>query len=268
MKRILFLVGGAAAIFASYMAVIFGLAPAESFGSVTLAQIALPALVSGLVMTFFIASEARNERETSGQLHELNAQLARKEIEIGRLSATDDLTGLYTRHHFDANAKLEFERANRHGRPLALLLIEIDDVDGAGERMGALTSNYLLSEVGALLRTLLRINDIGSRYTPSTLAVLLPETNAQQAALVCEKLRKLVAEREFLPQRTDSTLLITISQGIAVAPSADISAPNEFLRAGERALGSAQAAGIDQVFVAQRVIPMASRLVEHEQLAS
>lgn len=267
MKRIVFLALGSAAIFASYMAVIVGFAPAESFGSVTLARIALPALVSGLVMTLFIATEARSERETSGQLHELNAQLARKEIEIGRMSALDDLTGLYTRHHFDANAKLEFERATRHGRPLALLLIEIDDVDGAGERMGALTSNYLLSEVGAFLRTLLRINDIGSRYTPSTLAVLLPETNAQQAAVVCERLRKVVAEREFLPQRADSELQVTISQGIAVVPSADIASAAEFLRAGERALGQARASGVDQVVVARRVVPLAPR-PDREQLAS
>lgn len=267
MKRTLFLIGGATAIFASYMVVVFGLAPAESFGSVTLASIALPALVSGLVMTGFIAMEARGERETSGAMHELHAQLARKEIEIGRLSAMDELTGLYTRHHFDANAKLEYERAIRHGRPLALLLIEVDDVKGDGDRMGQLSKNYLLSEVGAVLRTLLRINDIGSRFNGETLAVLLPETNGPQAAVVCERLRKIIADREFLSQRHDVEHQVTVSQGVAVVPSADISSPQDLLRAGERALGEARAAGIDQIAIADRAVPKPAR-ARRKKLAS
>ena len=249
------------------MAVVFGLAPAESFGSVTLASIALPALVSGLVMTAFIAMEARGERETTGAMHELHAQLARKEIEIGRLSSMDELTGLYTRHHFDANVKLEYERAIRHGRPLAVLLIEVDDVLGAGDRMGALSKNYLLSEVGALLRTLLRINDIGSRYTSDTLAVLLPETNGQQAGVVCAKLRKVVAEREFLPQRRDVEHQVTVSQGVAVMPSEDITSPQDLMRAGERALGEARAAGINQVAIAERIVAKPDR-ARRKKLAS
>jgi diguanylate cyclase (GGDEF)-like protein len=244
---VLFLLGGAGAIFASYMAVIFGLAPAEHLGSVTVASIALPALVSGLVMTAFIATEAKSARSKAGEVHELHAQLARKEVELTRIATHDDLTGLYSRHHLDDNVNIEFKRAERHGRPLALLLVEIDDLAEMGERVGSLSKGYLLSEVASVLRTALRINDIGCRYAEASLAALLPETDADGAVVVANKIRAQLADREFLGRRTGAGFKLTVSQGAAAVPARNITSREEFLKAAETALVEAKTSGADQV---------------------
>lgn len=250
MKRTLLLAGGFGAVIASYMLVIFGLSPEPGAGPDTLATIALPALVSGLVMTAFIAFDRRRMRETKGVVSELNAQLARKEIEIGRLSSVDELTGLSTRHHFDENLQLEFERSQRHGRSCALLLIEIDDLAELGEHIGAMSKGYILSEVGGVLRRMLRINDLGCRYAPDRLAALLPETNAAQARSVANKIRAMVAEHEFGGKRADGGFQLTVSHGIAVAPGTSISSHKDLLRAAEGALAEAKLAGFDKVRIA------------------
>ena len=242
-RKVLFLLAGAGAIFASYMAVVFGLAPADGLGSGTVASIALPALVSGLVFTAFIAMVARSDRASTGQVHELHAQLARKEVEITRLASHDELTGLYGRHHFDETVGLEFERSKRHGRVFAVLLVQLDDLEGFAERAGSLSKGYVLSEVASLLRTALRINDTGGRYTDDCLAVLLPETDEQGAAIVAQRVHAELAKREFFGRGRSVAAMLTVSQGIAAFPGNGITSHHELQKAAEVALVEAKVAG-------------------------
>jgi diguanylate cyclase (GGDEF)-like protein len=267
MRRITFLVVGAGLIVGSYMAVIFDLAPTEGVGPVTVASIALPALVSGLVITAWIAIEARRERETAGLMGDLHAQLARKEIEISRLASIDELTGLYTRRYFDDTIRLEFKRSERHQRPLTLLLLEVDDIAELGEQMGQMNKGYLLSEVGAVLRTMLRINDAGCRYSTDALAVLMPETDAAQARMVAEKINGLIAAHGFMGRRKDGGLTITVSQGAAVVPSAAISGHVEMLRAAEGALARAKSNGFGEIHVVLPATSAALPVGEADRLA-
>jgi diguanylate cyclase (GGDEF)-like protein len=230
-KRILFLVGGAAAIFGSYMAVLFGVAPEPGFGPATLASIALPALVSGFVMTAFIAMESRAARETTGMVSSLNAQLARKEIEIGRLSSMDELTGLTARNRFDGIARAEFDRSTGGGHPLSLLIIELDEADqGQG---GALSKGYLLAEVASIVRSTLRVDDVGARYGDHSLAVLLPDTDEEQAQQMAEHVRRLVSERQFVGERAGGGFGIRVSLGVATAPSAEVRTCDDLVGAAE-----------------------------------
>jgi diguanylate cyclase (GGDEF)-like protein len=243
----MFVIVAGLAVGASYWALLVGEGASATLDAATIARIVLPGFVSALVITAYIAWDGLKGRETRGTVSQLSAQLIRKEIEIDRLSAVDELTGLYTRHHFDENVTLEFRRAERYRRPVALLLIEVDDLAELGERVGKLSRGYLLSEVGAILRTMLRANDIGCRYTNDTLAALLPETNGPQALIVADKVRALVAAHEFLGQKHSKGLRITVSQGVAIVPSARIATRQEFLKAAEGALSTARASGRDQV---------------------
>lgn len=245
LKRIGFVLIGGSAVAASYVAILFALGSDPQLEGSTLATIAFPALVAGLTLTAYIAWDSRQSRETRGAVTELSAQLVRREIELDRLSTVDELTGLYTRHHFDENVRLEYKRCERYARPLSLLLIEIDDLVELGEHVGKLSKGYLLSEVGAILRTLLRANDLGCRYANECMAVLLPETNAGQAALVAEKVRALMAEHEFLG--FGEGVHVTVSQGIATAPARGVRSHLDLIRSCESALADARAAGFDQI---------------------
>jgi diguanylate cyclase (GGDEF)-like protein len=242
-KRTLFLLTGSAAIVGSYMAVVFGLAPAESLGSGTVASIALPALVSGLFVTGFIAMLVKGSRDAAGQVHELHAQLARKEVELTRLATHDDLTGLYSRHHFDTTVGLEFERAKRHDRAFAVLLVQLDGLDDFAEHAGSLSRGYVLSEVASLLRTTLRINDTGCRYADDALAVLLPETDLDGANIVAQRVRAQLAKREFFGRGKKAASSLTVSQGFAAFPCDGIASHQDLQKAAEAALQEAKAEG-------------------------
>lgn len=246
MNRTLILAGSGILVCASYLAVIFGMSPDATVGPLVFASIALP----GIVMALYVIWETRNARHATTTTGELSAQLIRKEIEIGRLSTVDELTGLYTRREFDEMIRLEFERFRRHKRESSFLILEIDDIAELSDHLGQLGKGFLLAEVSAIIKHALRNIDLGCRYTNDTLAVLLPETNAAQARIVAGKIQAAVSKREFLGQRQDGKLKLTVSQGIAVAGPAAKSHV-DLMRAAEQALAEARASGYDQVKVAQ-----------------
>lgn len=214
----------------------------------TIVSIALLALVSALVCVAYFA--ARQEfNKTKGAVNELNAQLLRKEIELDHLAAVDELTGLYTRRQFDDQVRLEFERSRRYKRPLALLLIEVDDMQALGERVGRLGRGYLMSQVSEILRSRLRVNDVGGRYAPETMGLLLPDSAETQAVAVADKIRGQVQVNSFMSEPYDNPLRLTLSIGIALLPHAAITSYGELEKAAEQALSSAKAAGFDSLSV-------------------
>jgi diguanylate cyclase len=265
-KRFAFVIFGGVAVGLSYLAVLFGLGSEPNFNATTIASIALPALVAGLVLTVYIAWDLRRERDVEGTVNELSTQLVRKEIQIDRLSTVDELTGLPTRQHLEENLDLEWKRAQRFGRPLALLLIQLDDGAEPGVTSSKLSKNYLVSEIGAIVRSTVRAHDIGCRYDAQTLAVLLPETNGTQASVVAGKIRSQLATHEFFGRRFGAALGLTLSQGIAVAPGTDVDTPDALLQAAEAALLDAKAAGYDQVRLRETAAEW--RTPSRERLAS
>jgi diguanylate cyclase (GGDEF)-like protein len=246
MNRALVILSAGAIVGASYLVVAFGIAPETTAGPVAFASIAIPGIVTGLVMAGYIGWETRNARAAKLRNDELSAMLVRKEIEIGRLATVDELTGLYSRREFDEIVRVEYERFRRHQRPVALLLLEIDEIAELGEHVGSLGKGFLLAEVSAILKHALRTIDIGCRYTNDSLAMLLPDTDGAKAKVVAERVRAAAAEHEFLGQHEKGKLRLTVSQGIAVA-GPGTSAHTNLLRAAERALYEARAAGFDQV---------------------
>lgn len=250
MNRTLIISGSGVIVCASYLAVMLGIAPDTTVGPVAFASIALPGVVTGLVMAAYIIWETRNARESKFKTDDLSAQLVRREIELARLSTVDELTGLYTRREFDEMIRLEFERFRRHNREAAFLILEIDDIAELGDHVGQLGKGFLLAEVSAIIKHVLRTIDLGCRYTNDSFAVLLPETDAARATIVAAKMQAAVAKHVFLGQRQDGKLKLTVSQGIAVAGPA-VNSHLDLMRAAAQALAEARAAGYDQVKVAQ-----------------
>ncbi len=252
MNRALVIAASGIAVCASYLVVILGIAPETSVGPVAFASIAIPGIVTGFVMASYVVWETRNARQAKAHSEELSAQLIRKEIEIGRLSTVDELTGLYTRREFDEMLRLEYERFRRHNRTASFLILEIDDISELGEHVGQLGKGFLLAEVSGIIKHVLRTIDLGCRYTNDSLAVLLPETDAAQARVVAGKIQAAVSKHEFLGQRHDGSgsLKLTVSQGIGVTGPA-IKTHVELMRAAEQALAEARSAGYDQVKVAE-----------------
>ena len=211
----------------------------------TVAASALPVSVTWTVMSAYLIAKART---ASRDAKDLSAQLARREIELGRTSTVDELTGLATRREFDAMVRLEFGRFQRHHQPTSLLMLELDDIGELGEAVGPLTKGLAVAELASTLKQSLRTIDIGGRFTETTIAVLLLETSADQARTVTDRIRNAVRNQTFVAHRRDGKFQLTISQGLS-SLDASMKSHLEFVRAAEQALADARKAGYDQIVV-------------------
>jgi len=161
---------------------------------------------------------------------------------VKQLAYLDGLTGIFNRRFFELRIAEEVERARRYGSGLAVVMADIDHFKKLNDEFGHLLGDEVLRQVSSLFHQNLRKIDVVCRYGGEELALLLTQTNAQQAMAVAEKLRKVVERWQFpgVPRT------VTISAGIAVFPEHGTSR-DELVRAADGALYAAKQAGRNQI---------------------
>lgn len=172
-----------------------------------------------------------------------NAQLF---AETQRLAITDQLTGLFNRHHFHSVAPRELERARRYQRPIAFLLVDVDYFKSINDTYGHTTGDLVLRSVAERLRAGLRDADLLARYGGEEFVALLPETNLSGAERVAERLCGAMAAD---PVNVDGVpLRITVSIGVsALDGPAESDRLETMIRFADRALYTAKAEGRNRV---------------------
>ena len=130
-------------------------------------------------------------------------------------AATDALTGLYNRRLFDEYCDKEFNRAQRYGHHLALVLLDLHRLKELNDRHGHLQGDQILQLAAATLRKNLRASDFAFRIGGDEFALLLPQADPEQAAVLCDRLRAHF-ESETAPLKLG--VPVTIDYGIAVHP--------------------------------------------------
>jgi len=140
-----------------------------------------------------------NARIGAGKrIAELEAVLRIALVENRKLSTTDDLTRVASRRFFTKHLPREVERAARYGRALSLILCDIDHFKNINDTLGHAGGDEVLRQFGTRLQeTLRRGIDWVARIGGEEFAVVLPETNYEQALDVARKLRAIVAEKSF-----------------------------------------------------------------------
>jgi diguanylate cyclase (GGDEF)-like protein len=133
-------------------------------------------------------------------------------------ASTDGLTGLYNYRYFINVLQQEFKRALRYTRPLALLMIDIDYFKHYNDTNGHLAGDNTLQTVAALIKECCRDVDIVVRYGGEEFAVLLPETSAQEAKDIAERIRKNIECYPFPNGNLQPNGKLTISIGISGFP--------------------------------------------------
>ena len=126
------------------------------------------------------------------------------------LSTTDSLTGLLNRMRFDELLHDEIQRAQRYSKDFSMLFIDLDKFKNINDTYGHQTGDQVLVEFSKLIRNNTREIDIVSRLGGEEFIIILPDTTAEKAAFLAEKLRQLVSEHEF-PAVTKLTCSIGIS---------------------------------------------------------
>lgn len=129
---------------------------------------------------------------------------------MNRLAMTDALTGVSNRMQFDAALKTEMIRAERHDRPLSLLMIDVDHLAQISDKYGHLAGDEIIRGLAALLRTRLREQDVVGRCGGGEFCVLMPETTLSGATKMAEELRTQVEARTFAAGRRQIHVAICI----------------------------------------------------------
>jgi diguanylate cyclase (GGDEF)-like protein len=150
------------------------------------------------------------------------------------LSVTDDLTQLYNSRYLSQVLRRETKRASRSGRPLSLLFIDLDGFKGINDTHGHLFGSSALVEAAAVIRISARETDIVARFGGDEFALVLPDTGAEGAYAVGERIRERIAAHRFLAG-DGLGLQLTASIGVATLPDVAVSA-EELVQAADTAM--------------------------------
>jgi diguanylate cyclase (GGDEF)-like protein len=132
----------------------------------------------------------------------------------------DWLTGAWSYHYLRLRLEEELQRSSRYGRPLSLVLCDIDDLRGINDRYGRPAGDSVLLQVASVLMSGARMVDRVGRWAGGCFAMVLPETSAGQAFGLAERMRADLAARHFDPPL--GGLRLTVSCGAAtVLPGTD-----------------------------------------------
>jgi diguanylate cyclase (GGDEF)-like protein len=174
----------------------------------------------------------------AGELH-----LANRRLRL--LARTDDLTGLRNRRGLKVALLRELRRAERYGRDLSVLQIDVDRFKQVNDRYGHAVGDQVLQGVARALQIGVRQVDVVARVGGEEFVVVAPETPLDDALQVAERLRALVASFE-LPVG-DQLVRVTISAGVASCRTSGVTEPDLLLQVADAALYRAKALGRDRV---------------------
>jgi len=169
--------------------------------------------------------------------------------EAQRLSITDGLTGLWNYRYFQMTIDKEIERASRFGRPLSVLMLDLDKFKAVNDTYGHQRGDSVLIELATRIKGAIREVDTLARYGGEEFVLILPETDVTGALQTAEKVCELVRNRRF-GSTDEEPLRLTISVGLAVYPD-HASTPAGLVKAADTALYAAKGAGRDRVVMAK-----------------
>jgi two-component system, cell cycle response regulator len=164
--------------------------------------------------------------------------------EIYRMTIVDGLTGVHNKRFFLEFLDREMARCMRYGRPLALVMFDIDHFKRINDDHGHLSGDHVLKELARRLASRIRREELLARYGGEEFAAVLPETGRDGALEFGEQIRLLVAREPF--EFENEKLTVTISVGVAVVENepSDLQA---FVKAADENLYKAKRAGRNQV---------------------
>lgn len=173
-------------------------------------------------------------------LDELEAQQDR----LLELAMTDSLTGLYNRHSLSDIAPKLMSGAQRHGHPLSLVMLDLDNFKFINDNFGHQAGDDVLCKVGQLLRESCREGDYSSRFGGEEFLIILPHCDSRDAQARAEQLRRALAELR------PAGMEVSASFGVATLKAGDGADFDLFLKRADQALYRAKSNGKNQVSLA------------------
>lgn len=174
------------------------------------------------------------------ELLEKTNKIQKTNMELQHMSNIDSLTNIFNRRKLNENLQKEFYCASQHGKPLSIVLMDIDYFKLVNDTFGHIAGDRVLRELGQILKTHVREQDIVGRWGGEEFLMICPGTNLEKALELAERIRGLIDEFDFELERN-----VTCSFGVAQAQSYD-SVTTLIIRA-DNGLYEAKAGGRNRV---------------------
>jgi diguanylate cyclase (GGDEF)-like protein len=178
-------------------------------------------------------------------LHEQDVESA-YHLAIYELVAKDGLTEVFNKRKYEEEVQREFARAQRHQRPLCLIIFDLDEFKTINDSYGHLCGDFILKQVASLARDLVRPEQVLARVGGDEFVILAPETDASGAEALASKLRDRIVGYDH--RYGDIKIQVSCSFGIAELSRA-MTGPQDLYQAADEALLLSKRSGKNRVAV-------------------
>ena len=193
----------------------------------------------GLLLQFDV-ERLEFEREMYRLKH---VELARAYAQLEEVSVRDPLTNLHNRRYLAQQLAQEVERAKRYGRPLSLMLCDIDNFKQVNDTFSHAVGDEVLKAVADLLKSRTRTSDLKARFGGEELVAVFPETSLEDAVSLCEAMRRAAEGYDWAGLHPE--LRVTLSLGVAELTPHDT--PDSLLRTADDRMYEAKRSGKNRV---------------------
>ncbi|MDD5384366.1 MAG: GGDEF domain-containing protein [Gallionella sp.] len=183
-----------------------------------------------------------------GEMRDLFAAISGHYRELEYLARFDHLTGVANRHYFVEMVEAEIARSSRYGKPLSILMMDIDQFKEINDVYGHQAGDIILRALCETCKIVLRAVDIVGRWGGDEFAILLPETPSTIASHVAERLRVAI-ESTVVDLEMHSPFHFSVSIGCASRNAKDDNL-DTLLNLADKALYDAKRTGRNRVCVA------------------
>lgn len=164
---------------------------------------------------------------------------------LREMAHTDTLTGLFNLRYMWARIDEEFALARRHGTPLSLVIIDLDNFKSVNDNYGHPVGDRFLEQMGLTIKSMMREGEIGARVGGEEFALLLPHTDAQEAIVVAERIRIAIGQERVTVNQDEVS--VTASAGVACTVNHKDRSAREIYQLADQALLRAKREGRDRV---------------------
>ena len=176
-------------------------------------------------------------------------ELKRSKDRLRALTYLDGLTGIANRRQFDQCLEQEWQRTGRSGRPLSLVMGDVDCFKSYNDHFGHAAGDECLRQLAAVFRSALRRpGDLAARYGGEEFICILPDTDEAGARLVAEQIQAQLAALALPHPYSEAAPLVTVSLGLATAWPSPSAGPASLLAAADRNMYRAKRLGRNGVF--------------------
>ena len=192
----------------------------------------------------FVIRDITERKRAEAQISELIEQLE-AEKKVAQLNAiTDSLTGLMNRRHFDEYLKYELSRMRRSGKPISLIMLDVDHFKLYNDTYGHISGDECLKRIADALKSVVcRGQDILVRYGGEEFVVILPETDPLGADKVARNIMDSIIQLRIPHVASETLDFVTVSLGVATVLKADAITPEKLVKMADEALYRAKKEG-------------------------